>query len=199
MGPDMSHSHGLGCRLVATDHCSTQNRRGTFYASSVVGSIGAARPYRHKPESVLDSTQEGGADITAGMVLRVSLSGFIEPCLPTRAERPPSGPGWVHEIKHDGFRMVVRRDHAGVRLLTRRGNDWTERFPLIAAAAGALKVRSFLLDGEAGPVPGTGSRTTGPPSRCPRRSVPAGPLARHAIGALKPLPLTSAQWRATGH
>ena len=83
------------------------------------------------------------------MVLRISLSGFIEPCLPMRAERPPSGPGWVHEIKHDGFRMVVRRDPAGVRLLTRRGNDWTERFPLIAAAAGALKVRSCLLDGEA--------------------------------------------------
>src|SRR5262245_63696261 len=72
------------------------------------------------------------------MVLRVSLSGFIEPCLPTQAERPPSGPGWVHEIKHDGFRMVVRRDPAGVRLLTRCGNDWTE----------------------AGPVTGTGSRTT---------------------------------------
>ena len=89
------------------------------------------------------------ADITAGMVLRVSLSDFIEPCLPTRAERPPSGPGWVHEIKHDGFRLVVRRDPAGVRLLTRRGNDWTDRFPLIAAAAGALKVRSCLLDGEA--------------------------------------------------
>jgi hypothetical protein len=54
--------------------------------------------------SVLDSTQEGGADITPGMVLRISLSDFIEPCLPTRAERAPSGPGWVHEIKHDGFR-----------------------------------------------------------------------------------------------
>jgi ATP dependent DNA ligase domain len=53
------------------------------------------------------------------------------------------------QIKHDGFRMVVRRDSAGVRLLTRRGNDWTERFPLIAAAAGALKLRSCLLDGEA--------------------------------------------------
>src|SRR5262245_54859704 len=90
------------------------------------------------------------------MVLRVSLSGFIEPCLPTQAERPPSGPGWVHEIKHDGFRMVVRRDPAGVRLLTRRGNDWTERFPLIAAAAGALKVRSCLLDGEAVACDGDG-------------------------------------------
>src|SRR5262249_4121903 len=85
----------------------------------------------------------------AGMVLRIALSGFIQPCLPSRAERPPSGPGWVHEIKHDGFRMMVRRDPAGVRLLTRNGNDWTERYPLIAAAVGALTVRSCLIDGEA--------------------------------------------------
>jgi ATP-dependent DNA ligase len=50
------------------------------------------------------------ADITAAMVLRPRPAGFIEPCLPSPAERPPSGPGWVHEIKHDGFRLMVRRD-----------------------------------------------------------------------------------------
>jgi bifunctional non-homologous end joining protein LigD len=77
------------------------------------------------------------------------VSTFIPPCLPSRAERPPSGPGWVHEIKHDGFRMMVRRDPDGVRLITRNGHDWTDRFPLIAQAAGALRIRSFLLDGEA--------------------------------------------------
>jgi bifunctional non-homologous end joining protein LigD len=79
----------------------------------------------------------------------VRVSAFIKPCLPSRAERPPSGPGWVYEIKHDGFRMMVRRDGAGVRLLTRRGNDWSDRYPLIAAAVGALRVRSCLIDGEA--------------------------------------------------
>jgi bifunctional non-homologous end joining protein LigD len=73
---------------------------------------------------------------------------FIAPCLPSRADRPPSGPGWVHEIKHDGFRMMVRRDPAGVRLLTRNGHDWSPRYPQILEAAGALKVRSFLVDGE---------------------------------------------------
>ena len=82
------------------------------------------------------------------MVSRAS-SGFIPPCLPSPAKRPPSGPGWVHEIKHDGFRMMVRPDAVGVRLFTRNGHDWTERFPLIAMAAAALKVRSVLLDGEA--------------------------------------------------
>src|SRR5215831_12942117 len=83
-------------------------------------------------------------------------SGFIEPCLPSRADRPPSGPGWIHEIKHDGFRMMVRCDAAGVRLLTRRGIDWSERFPLIAEAAGDLKVRSCLIDGEAVACDGDG-------------------------------------------
>jgi bifunctional non-homologous end joining protein LigD len=79
----------------------------------------------------------------------VRVSAFIEPCLPSRAERPPSGPGWVYEIKHDGFRMMVRRDGAGIRLLTRNGHDWSQRYPLIAAAVDALKVRSCLIDGEA--------------------------------------------------
>ena len=79
----------------------------------------------------------------------MAAAGFIPPCLPSRADRPPSGPGWVHEIKHDGFRMMVRRGVAGVRLLTRNGHDWTDRYPLIAEAVGALRVRSFLIDGEA--------------------------------------------------
>jgi bifunctional non-homologous end joining protein LigD len=75
--------------------------------------------------------------------------GHIPPCLPSRAERAPSGPEWLHEIKHDGFRIIARRDRAGVRLITRHGNDFTARFPLAVAAVTALSARSFLLDGEA--------------------------------------------------
>jgi bifunctional non-homologous end joining protein LigD len=55
----------------------------------------------------------------------------------------------VHEIKHDGYRMIVRREGLTVRLFTRRGYDWTERYPGIAAAAAKLRARSFTLDGEA--------------------------------------------------
>jgi len=73
---------------------------------------------------------------------------FIEPCIPTRAEAPPVGPQWVHEIKHDGYRLQVRRDGARVRLFTRRGYDWTERYPRIVEAATALRASSFLIDGE---------------------------------------------------
>jgi len=75
--------------------------------------------------------------------------GIIEPCLPSPAKVPPSGPGWIHEIKHDGFRIMARRDGAGVRLFTRHGNDFTSRFPLAVTAVSALSARSFLLDGEA--------------------------------------------------
>jgi hypothetical protein len=55
----------------------------------------------------------------------------------------------VHEIKHDGYRLIVRREGATVRLFTRRGYDWTDRYPAIAAAAGELHARSFTMDGEA--------------------------------------------------
>jgi hypothetical protein len=72
------------------------------------------------------------------------LSGFIEPCLPSPARNPPAGDGWIHEIKLDGFRLLARRDPAGVRLLTRRGIDWTTRYPAIAAAIAALACRSCL-------------------------------------------------------
>ena len=78
-----------------------------------------------------------------------SWAAFVEPCLPSPAEGPPAGSNWIHEIKHDGFRIMARRDAAGVRLLTRNGHDFTSRFPLAAAAITALPGHSFLIDGEA--------------------------------------------------
>jgi ATP-dependent DNA ligase len=55
--------------------------------------------------------------------------GFVEPCLPSPAKTPPSGPEWVHDIKHDGFRILARRDTMGVRLYTRNGDDSPIGFP----------------------------------------------------------------------
>ncbi len=75
--------------------------------------------------------------------------GAIEPCLPSPAKQPPRGPDWIHEIKHDGFRLIACRDAAGVRLITRKGNDFTSRFPFIAMAVASLPARSCLIDGEA--------------------------------------------------
>jgi ATP-dependent DNA ligase len=56
---------------------------------------------------------------------------FVPPCLPTKAPQPPTGEAWLHEIKHDGFRIIARKDGNRVRLYSRPGNDLTYRFPLI--------------------------------------------------------------------
>jgi bifunctional non-homologous end joining protein LigD len=74
---------------------------------------------------------------------------FVEPCLPRQVERPPVGPDWLHEIKHDGFRLIARRGAERVRLFTRNGHDWTERFPLIVEALNGLKATTYLINGEA--------------------------------------------------
>jgi bifunctional non-homologous end joining protein LigD len=72
-----------------------------------------------------------------------------EPCLPRSAKEPPAGPGWIHEIKHDGFRIIAQREADSVQLFTRNGYDFSGRFPLIVAAIAALPARSCVLDGEA--------------------------------------------------
>ena len=77
-----------------------------------------------------------------------SLSRY-EPCLPSPAKHPPAGSGWIHEIKHDGFRILAHRQGRAVRLLTRNGNDLANRFPLAAAAVLALPVKSCVVDAEA--------------------------------------------------
>ena len=73
----------------------------------------------------------------------------FDPCLPRPAKQPPAGPGWIHEIKHDGFRILAHRDGDRVRLITRNGFDFADRFTLIVEAIAALPVRSCVLDGEA--------------------------------------------------
>jgi bifunctional non-homologous end joining protein LigD len=74
---------------------------------------------------------------------------FIEPCRPLLARQPPAGRGWIHEIKHDGYRVMARRNDDGVRLLTRKGYNLAKRFPQVVAAITVLPVRSCLIDGEA--------------------------------------------------
>ena len=72
-----------------------------------------------------------------------------ELCLPRLALRPPAGPGWVHEIKHDGFRILAKQNPDGIHLFSREGYDLAARFPLAAMAIAALPARSCLIDGEA--------------------------------------------------
>ena len=83
------------------------------------------------------------------MLQRTLPAGFIAPCLPTKTDKLPSGGDWLHEIKHDGFRIIARKKGSQVRLYSRPGNDLTRRFPLIVETLGRLRSRSCIIDGEA--------------------------------------------------
>ena len=102
-----------------------------------------------------DSTPGGIAPISGPMSAYQELKSRIhrtvtfEPCLPRPAKAPPSGSGWLHEIKHDGFRIIAQKDVDGVRLITRNGYDFAERYPLIVDAIRRLSVKSCIVDGEA--------------------------------------------------
>ena len=84
----------------------------------------------------------------SGMSQRTLPAGFIAPCLPTKTDTLPSGGRWIHEIKHDGFRIIARKTGAQVRLYSRPGNDLTDRFPLIVETLARLRSRSCIIDGE---------------------------------------------------
>ena len=80
---------------------------------------------------------------------RTLPTGFIAPCLPTKTDELPSDGAWLHEIKHDGFKIIARKDGERVRLYSRPGNDLTHRFPLIVETLAGLRSRSCIIDGEA--------------------------------------------------
>jgi bifunctional non-homologous end joining protein LigD len=73
---------------------------------------------------------------------------FIHPSRPTSASQVPAGDGWLHEIKHDGYRLMIRKAGDRVRLYTQSGYDWTDRYPAVTGAAAVLKANSAIIDGE---------------------------------------------------
>jgi bifunctional non-homologous end joining protein LigD len=100
-------------------------------------------------EEIASVAAATAATYLPAMVIKRLPAGFVMPAQPVVASRPPSGANWVHEIKHDGYRLIVRRDGPTVRLYTRSAHDCTARLPAIAAAAERIKAKSFTLDGEA--------------------------------------------------
>lgn len=85
----------------------------------------------------------------------VAMPDFVEPQFCKLVDRPPQGAGWGHEIKFDGYRMQLRIAGGKATLRTRKGLDWTHKFPEIAAAAAALP--DSLIDGEIVALDGHGS------------------------------------------
>jgi bifunctional non-homologous end joining protein LigD len=94
-------------------------------------------------------TGTASAYLRRAMKFKPHPAGFVVPARPVKASTPPSGTNWVHEIKHDGYRLIVRRDGPSVRLYSRNAIDWTAKLPAIAAAARRIKAKSFTIDGEA--------------------------------------------------
>ena len=121
-----------------------------------------------------------------------------QPCLPSKVDRPPSGPLWVHEIKHDGYRLVVRRNGSRVRCFTRNGHDWADRFQAIVDAALRITAASFLIDGEV-----VIARDDGTPDFHALRSKRRGreavlfafDLIEHDGDDLRALPLIERKWQ----
>ncbi len=103
---------------------------------------GSGKRQKKKAVSAIDPSAIEG-------VRKAAFPGFTEPCLALLVEKPPAGNNWLHEIKFDGYRLIASIRDGGVRLLTRRGLDWTDRFPGIAEAFAALPVKSAVFDGEA--------------------------------------------------
>jgi bifunctional non-homologous end joining protein LigD len=84
----------------------------------------------------------------AAIGIKAPYPGFIEPALATSIDKVPSGERWLHEIKFDGYRVQVHLANNGVKVLTRRGNDWTKRFKKIADDAWHINAGSAIIDGE---------------------------------------------------
>src|SRR6516162_9008892 len=76
-------------------------------------------------------------------------AGFIVPCNPTLVDRPPKGPDWLHEVKHDGFQILACKLGERASVWSRCGADFTDRFPAIAETVRGLAVDRALIDGEA--------------------------------------------------
>src|SRR6266404_680453 len=73
---------------------------------------------------------------------------WVKPQLAALVKKAPDGPDWLHEIKLDGYRMHTRLDAGRVKIITRRGNDWTQKYPAIAKAIAGLRAQDAYLDGE---------------------------------------------------
>jgi bifunctional non-homologous end joining protein LigD len=76
-----------------------------------------------------------------------ATAAFIHPCQPVVAKQPPIGPGWAHELKHDGYRLQIHVRDGRVRLFTMNGADWSKRYPRIVEGAARIK-SSAVMDAE---------------------------------------------------
>src|SRR5262249_14359872 len=101
---------------------------------------------RRRGTTPTDSQRIGVASVPGAR--HASLPAFVAPQLATLVAAPPDGDEWLHEMKFDGYRVLCGIERGWVRLLSRKGMDWTARLPGVARAAARLGVRAAMLDGE---------------------------------------------------
>jgi len=107
----------------------------------------------HRGRGLMRSTPgpkrgRGTADKALAEAPRAALPRFVTPCLATLVDKAPEDKRWEHETKFDGYRIQARLDRGKVKLLTRKGFDWTARFPSVAHDVARLRARTALVDGE---------------------------------------------------
>jgi len=116
--------------------------------SSRTGRIARKPPARKSPASGKTPARKAAAPVAKG-AKKGALPDFVEPLLATLVPKAPGGGHWLHEIKFDGYRLQARIEAGRVRLLTRRGLDWSDRFGgAVVDALAALPVQAALVDGE---------------------------------------------------
>src|SRR4051794_37325122 len=145
-------------------------RPGASFSVGLRGARPGTRLHFSAPARMFGSIPEPGP-LTSGRSLRLMLmrsplardrrrpEGFIPPALLTPATKVPTGPEWLHELKHDGIRLIARKDGDRVRLWSRYGRNRTSDFAMIVAALRTLPA-DVLIDGEAVAIARTAFRTS---------------------------------------
>ena len=110
------------------------------------GAVPARKAAVKKPAAARAKTAAGPADAPGAVA--AALPAKLAPALATLVKSSPPGEDWIHEVKYDGYRMVCRLDNRAVRIYSRSGNEWTAKFPALAASVERLKAKSAWLDGE---------------------------------------------------
>ncbi|WP_349370648.1 DNA ligase D [Salinarimonas sp.] len=100
-----------------------------------------------KTKRTVKAPEPGPGDVKGAK--KAALPAFVPPCLASLSDKAPSGERWLHEIKFDGYRLQARIEGSRVKLLTRKGLDWTAKFGALAEALAALDLGAALIDGEA--------------------------------------------------
>ncbi|HEX2208502.1 MAG TPA: non-homologous end-joining DNA ligase, partial [Longimicrobium sp.] len=139
---------------IAADKDASWNSRAPA-AEAVTRHGKPSRPSRKKaadtakkPSSSRSKKAAGSPAPAVPRAKKAAFPGPFTPQLATLVDEVPAGGDWIHELKYDGYRLVAMVRDGTARLITRNGNDWTERFPTVAAALEALPVRTAVLDGE---------------------------------------------------